>query len=151
MHQQVRTTTTRKEGPGADTARSGLVELLEVLEKAGVNMQAAGGSELDGGGEFVFSVHHGDEDPDGPTQDAIAALEKASYEPYVAEPHVCEVNDEPGELLRCIRKIRDKGAQIAEIHVGTAEGGRVPVQVVTREQFDAARSGRRGRGGYTAS
>lgn len=139
MHQQVRTSTTLREGPGADTAQGGIVQLLTVLRDGGVNMQAASGTNLNRGGEFVFSVHHGDEDPDGPTREAVALLERHGYRPYVIEPHVCEVEDQPGGLLGCIQEIEAEGDEIVEIHVGT--GSPVPIQIVTRRHLEGSKGG----------
>ena len=139
MHQQVRTsTTTKSSGPGAMAANQGsVIDILRILRDGEVNLQAAGGCDLDGRGEFVFSVHHGDDDPDGPTQRAVELLEAKGYQPYVIEPHVCEVGDEAGALLGCIEEIEGRGDDIAEIHVGT--GSPVPVQIVTRSQLAGGR------------
>jgi hypothetical protein len=146
MHQQVRTSPIRTggQGLGADydanqeTGRGGVVELLGVLREAGINMQAAGGMNLDQkDAEFVFSVHHGDEDPDASTAEAVALLKSKGYKPYVIEPNVCEVEDEPGGLLGCIERIEARGDAVVEIHVGT--GSPVPIQIVTRRHLEAAR------------
>ena len=76
MHQQVRTTSTKSgsgsPGPGAMADGGGIVDILQILVDAGVNLQAAGGRDLDRGGEFVFAVHHEDED-DGPGEEAASA------------------------------------------------------------------------------
>ncbi len=145
MHQQVRTRVATTEAPGAMNAdNGGIVALLRVLRDADVNMQAAGGRELNGRGEFVFSVHHGDENPDETTQRAVEALQKAGYRPYTVKPRVCEVNDETGGLLGCLEEVEARGDQVAEIHIGT--GSPVPIQVVTRRHLDEADRG----GGYGA-
>ena len=139
MHQQVRTSPTRTSGPGAMAANDGsLLDILGILGDAGLNLQSVGGSELDGDGEFVFSVHHEDDDPDGPTDEAVALLERNGYRPYVVRPHVCEVEDDSGALVSCIKESVGR-ADIAELHVGT--GQPVPVQVVTRQQIDEGRRG----------
>ena len=141
MHQQVRTSPTRTSGPGAMAANGGSVlDILGILSDAGVNLQSVGGSGLDGDGEFVFSVHHEDDDPDGPTEAAVALLERNGYRPYVVRPHVCEVRDDAGALLSCIKDSAGRD-DIAELHVGT--GDPVPVQVVTRQQLDEGRRGGR--------
>ena len=139
MHQQVRTRVTTTEGPGAMSQQGGIVALLTVLRDADVNMQAAGGTDLNGRGEFVFSVHHGDENPDETTERAIDALRKAGYRPYTIEPHVCEVRDETGGLLGCIEEMQARGDEVVEIHVGT--GTPVPIQIVTRRHLDEANRG----------
>ena len=87
-------------------------------------------------------MHHGpkEEDPDRPTREAVRLLERNGYRPYVIEPRQCDVQDQPGGLLGCIRDIQDSGDEIAEIHVGT--GDPVPVQIVTRSQIEDGRQSR---------
>jgi hypothetical protein len=69
----------------------------------------------------------------------VALLRKNNYDPDVIEPHVCEVNDEAGELLRCIQEVEARGAEVVEIHVGT--GSPVPIQIVTRQHLEEGRRG----------
>jgi hypothetical protein len=51
MHQQVRTTTTKSgsgsPGPGAMADEGGIADILHILVDAGVNLQSAGGRDLD--------------------------------------------------------------------------------------------------------
>jgi hypothetical protein len=139
MHQQVRTSPSKRDAPGAMAANDGsFLDILGILGDAGLNLQSVGGSELDGEGEFVFSVHHEDDDPDRPTDEAVALLERNGYRPYVVRPHVCEVSDDAGSLVSCIKESVGR-EDIAELHVGT--GTPVPVQVVTRQRLDEGRRG----------
>lgn len=135
MHQQVRTSTRKRptsDGPGALAAEGGLVDLLRTLLDAGVNMRTAGGRDLDRGGEFVFAVHHDDND-DGPGEQASALLNKSGYRSRALYVHHCLVDDEPGSLLRCIEETEANEGPVYEIFVGTAnDDGRIPLQITTR-------------------
>ena len=89
MHQQVRTSTTKSgsgsPGPGAMADAGGIVDILQILVEAGVNLQTAGGRDLDRGGEFVFAVHHEDED-DGPGEEAASVAPGAWLPPCPHRP-----------------------------------------------------------------
>ena len=138
MHQQVRTTSTKSgsgsPGPGAMADKGGIVDILHILVDAGVNLQSAGGRDLDRGGDFVFSVHH-EGDDDGPAEEAAALLREHGYgDARVVHAHTCSVADEPGGLLGCIERIEASAGPVYEIFVGTpdADGG-IPVQITTRK------------------
>jgi hypothetical protein len=138
MHQQVRTPVTKtgsgSPGPGAMADRGSIVDILHILVDAGVNLQAAGGRDLDRNGDFVFSVHHEGED-DGPAEEAVALLQEHGYRGARAvHAHTCSVADEPGGLLGCIERIEATDGPVYEIFVGTpdADGG-IPVQITTRK------------------
>lgn len=138
MHQQVRTSTRKRpdsDGPGAMADQGGLVEVLETLLNGGVNLRTAGGRDLDRGGEFVFAVHHDDND-DGPGEDAAALLNKWGYRARAVYVHHCLVDDEPGSLLRCIQETEATEGPVYEIFVGTAnEDDRIPLQITTRRSL----------------
>lgn len=133
MHQQVRTSTTKtgSPGPGAAWDDSGsVVDILQILSDEGVNLQAAGGSRLDKGGEFVFSVHHGDNEDDGPGNEAAELLRKHGYRARPVHVHHCVVSDASGTLLDCITEAQEKQGPVNEIFVGTpGEYDGIPVQV----------------------
>jgi hypothetical protein len=141
VHQQVRTSTTKtgseSGGPGAAYDDSGsLVDILTKLAEGGVNLQAAGGSGLDRkDGTFVFSVHHGANDDDGPGEEAASLLRKHGYDARAVLVHHCVVSDKSGSLLECIHDVEDQGP--SEIHVGTqGDYDGIPIQVVTRAALD---------------
>ena len=138
MHQQVRTSTTKSgsgsPGPGAMADAGGIVDILQILVEAGVNLQTAGGHDLDRGGEFVFAVHHEGED-DGPGEEAARLLQERGYRrAHTVHVHECSVADEPGGLLGCIQEIERTDGEVYEIFVGTpdSEGG-ITVQITTRK------------------
>jgi hypothetical protein len=137
MHQQVRTSTKKapsgSAGPGAMEAEGGLVDILEILLGAGVNLRAAGGRDLDRGGEFVFAVHH-EENDDRPGEDAAALLRDEKYRARAVYVHHCLVDDEPGSLLRCIQETEATEGPVFEIFVGTAnvDDHKIPIQITTR-------------------
>ena len=137
MHQAVRTSTTKSggSGPGAAWDRGSLVDILQILSDNGVNLQSAGGRDLDRGGELVFAVHHEDGD-DGASEAAANLLKEHGYGSARAVPaYYCSVADEPGGLLGCIQKFQADGQEVYEIFVGTpdADGG-IAVQLTTRER-----------------
>ena len=133
MHQQVRTSTTKtgSAGPGAAwDDRGSVVDILQILSDEGVNLQSAGGSRLDRKGEFVFSVHHGDNEDDGPGDEAATLLKKHGYAARTVHVHHCVVSDESGTLLDCIVEAQEKQGPVNEIFVGTpGEYAGIPVQV----------------------
>jgi hypothetical protein len=109
----------------------GLVDILNTLLDAGVNLRTAGGRDLDEGGIFVFSVHHAEGD-DEPDRQAAALLRKHGYDAGVYTARECIVSDEPGSLLRCIQETEAE-SPVYELFVGTPdEEGHIPVQIVTR-------------------
>jgi len=139
MHQQVRTSIKKRpssDGPGAMQAPQGsLVEVLETLLAGGVNMRSAGGRDLDRGGEFVFAVHH-EENDDGPGTYAESLLNDAGYKARTVYVHHCLVDDEPGSLLKCIQETEANEGPVYEIFVGTANAdGRIPLQITTRRSL----------------
>ena len=125
MHQQVRTSTTKSgsgsPGPGAMADEGGIVDILQILVDAGVNLQAAGGATSIAAGSFVFSVHHEGED-DGPGEEAAALLQEHGYRgAHAVHVHECSVADEPGGLLGCIQEIERTDGEVYEIFVGTPD------------------------------
>ena len=133
MHQQVRTSPTRTGGPGADAERGGITEILRILRDADVNLQTAGGRDLDRNGEFVIAVHHDDDDPDGPGEAAAELLRSSGFkDAHTVKIRNCDVRDEPGGLLGCIERIQtEEGEPIYEIFIGTGVDP-VPIQLTTR-------------------
>ena len=119
MHQQIRLVVPRKSPPD-------LASVLEVL--APFNILAAGGSNIEHGGEFAFAVDHGEQTA------ALKALTGAGYEPRVVEVHACMVTDTPGALLACIQEAAGKnkatGKLIKDIAIGGKNAnGEMPIQV----------------------
>ena len=140
MHQQVRTSPTKtgsdSPGPGAEADEGSLIDILQILVDARVNLQSAGGCDLDQRGDFVFTAHH-DDDDDRPNQEAARLLREYGYRARVVNVHHCYVNDEPGGLLGCIQKIEAADGPIKEIFVGTPDGeGRIPVQLTTARSLE---------------
>lgn len=142
MHQQVRTSSTKtgsgSNGPGAMNDPGGLVDILQTLLDAEVNLRTAGGRDLDTGGTFAFSVHHEDGD-DEPDHRAAALLRERGYkDAEVVRVRECVVSDEPGSLLNCIREA-EADSPVYEILVGTPdEEGHIPIQIVTRADIGGA-------------
>ena len=121
MHQQVRTAPV--------LSPPDLKALLAVLERAGINIEAAGGSDIEkAGGEFAFAVAHGRE------QAAIKALEDAGYTPRLEDVDVCWMTNDPGQLLQCVGRAAAKNAKsgrvIKDFAIGVPDAnGRIPVQI----------------------
>jgi hypothetical protein len=130
MHKQIRVVPAR--------SPADLQALLEVLATAGINIEAAGGSNVEQGGEFAFSVSHGQE------ADAIARLREADYQPRELEEFVesedgaaitwCLMTDEPGQLLACVTSVTvanaAAGRVIKDLSIGTPRAdGKIPVQI----------------------
>ena len=70
MHKQIRVVPAK--------SPADLKAFLEVLAAARINIVAAGGSDVEQGGEFAFAV------TDGQEADAIALLRDAGYQPREA-------------------------------------------------------------------
>lgn len=124
MHQQIR----------AVPAKSppDLEALLQVLYDEGVNLVSAGGSDLELGGEFAFSVS--DEQHD----QTLRALERAGYATRVVDLDVCWMKPKAGELLRCVRGatalMARSGSVIRDIAIGEPNAdGLIPVQISSQE------------------
>jgi hypothetical protein len=128
MHQQIRTSP--KTSP-ADVER-----LLGRLAAAKVNIAAAGGSDVEFGGEFAFAVDHDSE------KAAKDVLDKWKYVYRVipdTDPSltVCWMENQPGELHRCIQGVAEanlkSGRIIRDLIIGVPEGDRIPVQIYSEE------------------
>jgi hypothetical protein len=120
MHQQIRTV--------PKLSPPDLEAFLTVLADAGINIEAAGGSDVEQGGEFAFAVAHGQE------RDAMAVLEAAGYLPRLVDVQLCALTDEPGQLLACITEARalnaSTGMVIKDISIGRPDAdGRIQVQI----------------------
>ena len=130
MHQQIRAIPAK--------SPADLKAFLEVLAKAGINIEAAGGSNLEQGGEFAFAVAHGQED------EAIRLLKEAGYQPRALDASVetedgavfttCWLTDDPGQLLACVTSVTDAneaaGRVIKDLSIGKpGEDGLIPVQI----------------------
>jgi hypothetical protein len=119
MHQQIRTVPAK--------SPADLAELLRVLKDHGVNIVAAGGGEVEKGGEFAFAVAHGEE------QDAIQALTDEGYLPRLVDVEHEILDDRPGELHRFVAKVaqenRRRGYVIKDVSVGVPDSSGIPVQV----------------------
>jgi hypothetical protein len=143
MHQQIRTRPSRSQstdGPGAmsfppiegdpvDMEAGALDSLLDLLASEGYNLCLAGGSGMDGGGEFVFAIDH--EDGEDKTAECASMLISRGYQGVrLVAPHVCWVDDRPGALRECLREA-GPDREIREIFVGTPKDGRVLVHATT--------------------
>jgi hypothetical protein len=120
MHLQIRTP------PALSPAN--LAAFLTVLAENDINIQSAGGCDIEYGGDFVFSVAHEDHDR------ALRVLQDAGYSPKVVEVDLCALSDEPGQLLACITEVSERnalmGRAIRDITVGVADAdGRIQVQI----------------------
>lgn len=128
MHQQIRT--------APRTSAADVEKLLGRLAEAGVNIAAAGGSDVEFGGEFAFAVDHGSE------QAAEDVLKKFRYPYRVIRENdpaltVCWLENKPGALHKCIQGVAEanlkSGRIIRDLIIGVPEGDRVPVQVYSEE------------------
>jgi hypothetical protein len=120
MHLQIRSMPAR--------SPADLAEFLTVLLEQDVNIESAGGHDIEDGGEFVFSVAHGEEDS------VMSILQDAGYHPRLVEVTVCALDDTPGQLLECITGVSQEnqvtGRRIRDITVGVPDAdGRIQVQV----------------------
>ena len=129
MHKQIRVVPAK--------SPADLKAFLEVL--AAINIKAAGGSNVEQGGEFAFAVEHGQE------ADAIGLLTAAGYQPRELDDAAenedgsvlttCTMSDQPGELLACVTSVTDAnqaaGRVIKDISIGMPDAttGRIPVQI----------------------
>jgi hypothetical protein len=120
MHQQIRLAAPASSPPN-------LEKVLQVLEDAGINIVAVGGSNVEHGGEFGFAVDHDRQDA------ALDALRAAGLRPRVVDVTLCLLDDRPGALRDCIAKANRghrPGRLIRDIAIGIpGADGRVPVQV----------------------
>lgn len=118
-----------------------LVTFLEVLANAGVSLSSAGGTDLELGGEFAFSVDDRDH------QTALKALRDAGYQTREIELEVCwMIPGREGELLRCVREATalngKTGSVIRDIALGEPDKeGRIPVMIHSQEIKAVGRSG----------
>lgn len=128
MHQQIRAT--------PKTSAADVEKLLGRLAEAGINIAAAGGSDLEFGGEFAFAVDDGSEDA------AKKVLDRFKY-PYrvIGEDDpsltVCWMENKPGELHRCIKGVAEanlkSGRIIRDLIIGVPDKQGVPVQIFSEE------------------
>jgi hypothetical protein len=117
MHMQIRATPAK--------SPTSLVAFLEVLK--GINIVAAGGSNVEQGGEFAFAVAHGEECA------AMTALADAGYRPTLVSVETCWMTNAPGQLLACVESVTKAnvaaGRVIKDLSIGVPDqDGRIPVQ-----------------------
>ena len=142
MHQQIRTS--------PRTSAADVEKLLGRLAKKGVNIAAAGGSDVEFGGEFAFAVHHGHEKA---AQDVLDEWHYAYRVIPDTDPSltVCWMEDEAGALHKCIQGVAEanlkSGRIIRDLIIGVPDGERVPVQIYSEEVRTPQTLG----GGNTAS
>lgn len=121
MHQQIRSSPRK--------SPADLKEFLEVVKDAGFNILAAGGSDVEKGGEFAFAV------ADGQEKDALKALHDAGYrQARIVDVDHFFMTDNPGQLLACVVKVARKNASsgkaIKDLAVGVPnDKGEIPVQI----------------------
>ena len=118
MHMQIRATPAK--------SPASLVEFLKVLQR--INIVAAGGSNIEQGGEFAFAVEHGEECA------AMTALADAGYRPTLVKVETCTLDNVPGALLACVARVTDlnaaEGRVIKDISIGVPDAnGQIPVQI----------------------
>lgn len=106
-----------------------LLAFLQVLADANVSIEAAGGGDVEGTGEFAFAVQHGHE------QAAMAVLQDNGYAPRLVEVDSAALDNEPGRLLEFVRSVTDNnialgGRVIRDVSIGVADAdGRIRVQI----------------------
>ncbi|HEY8869750.1 MAG TPA: hypothetical protein VIM30_10195 [Candidatus Limnocylindrales bacterium] len=118
MHQQIRVNPAKSP---ADLA--GVLRALTPF-----NILAAGGSDVEHGGEFAFAVDHSQMDA------ASQALKNAGYNPRTVDVYHEFVPNQPGALAGVVARWaaanRQSGKMIKDIAVGAAGAdGKVPVQI----------------------
>jgi hypothetical protein len=102
---------------------------LRPLADAGINILAAGGSDVELDGEVGIGVGHGDLDR------AEKVLQDAGYQTRQVPVYECWMDDVPGELHRCVREASaqnlEAGRVIKDFAIGTAreEDRRILVQI----------------------
>lgn len=120
MHLQIRTVPAR--------SPASLAEFLSVLYDNGINIESAGGHDIETGGVFLCAVAHGEEDH------AMTVLRDAGYRPHLVEVDSYAVDNRAGQLLDCIRTVTEKnellGRAIRDIAVGVPDAnGLIQVQI----------------------
>ena len=108
-----------------------LAEMLTFLKSKGFNLRAAGGTQIEFGGEFTFWVdgRSADEDHDQAAHAARRLLVKEGWAAQVYEVRAEHLTDESGTLLDFVQRVTDDGLLIQDIHVGTKDDEGIPVQI----------------------
>ena len=124
MHLQIRTK------PAMSPAD--LKAFLAVLKDQGINIEAAGGSDVEKGGEFAFAVRH------GMARKAMRALRAAGYRPRLVTVDHDRLSNKPGELLRFVERVaaqnQQSGRVIKDVSLGVPNRkGEVAVQVYSEK------------------
>ena len=97
-----------------------LAAFLEVLAANNLNIELAGGSDVELGGEFVFAFEH-DPGDNGPYDLAVEKLEAEGYTVNIVDSDVddhlrtYEIINEPGRLLEAVQDATDHNGQIRAI------------------------------------
>lgn len=108
-----------------------LAKLLKLVADNGFNIIAAGGSDVEKGGEFAFAVE--DEDDPGRPQRVLDLLHQHHYPARLVDVDYCIVANNPGELHKCVanhvakRAGRDK--KVKDLAIGPWPDDQVLVQV----------------------
>jgi hypothetical protein len=113
-------------------------KLLRRLKDDGVNLAAAGGSNVEFGGEFAFAVDDGQEDQ------AFATLNREpryEYRVLHVDKHpgltLCWLQNEPGALHACVAGVAaanlESGRVIRDLLIGVPTSEGIPVHVYSEE------------------
>jgi hypothetical protein len=109
-----------------------LLDFLGVIERQGINILTAGGSDLEQGGEFAFTVAHEQ------IADAMRALAEEGYRPSLVKVDSYWMTNEPGQLRAQVAKVTEinaaSGRAIVDIAIGPPRSdGQIPVQFYSEE------------------
>ena len=144
MHQQIRVSLASGNGRAASSSMSSdanvndrsaskggdLKRLLKTLRDADYSLQSAGGRNIEGDGEFVFSL---DDEDHEKAQACCDLLREKEYE--VTGPldvHLVRMAHKKGELLRELRRVQKPGQSVHEILVGAPDAnGKVLAWITT--------------------
>jgi hypothetical protein len=121
MHQQVRLSPA--------LSPPDLARVLEIVADAGINIVAVGGSNLEHGGEFAFSVADA-----ATTTKVFDLLRSKGYKPRLADVDLFWLTNQPGQLLAKVREVaannKASGKAIQDIAVGPpGPDGRIRVEI----------------------
>ena len=76
----------------------------------------------------MFAIDH--EEGDTRTAECARLLEVEGYQRVrLIAPHVCWIDDEPGQLLECLRDAKAGDQQVREVFVGTRKDGKYLIHV----------------------
>ena len=106
-----------------------MAEIAEALAAAGVNIESLDAESMGTSGVIILTVDKYDE--------ALRALARTPFHAISEDAIVVQLEDNPGELARVMRRFKDAQINLRSIHIIRRDAGKSIVAISTRRTEEA--------------